>query len=171
MCKSVNTETGQDPWVPWPRKRSKSPASRLPFHSRGRLAQLLMREKDGCGGKAGDTQKAAVQPESRALVPLKRHRWQCLWAAEWKPQQLEDVNCLMEHSSLQREGRSLITLRTREAHQEAFWGQIKGVQALHTPQFSSATPPLNLCCKTPHQVPLDWDTEFLRDKSTVSLFA
>ena len=39
-----------------------------------RLAQLLTREEDGCGGKAGDTQKAAVQPESRALVPLKRHR-------------------------------------------------------------------------------------------------
>ena len=92
-------------------------------------------------------------------------------SAEWKPQQLEDVSYLMKHSSLQREGHSLITLRAREAHPETMWGQIKGVQALHTPQSFPAAPPLNHCCTTPHQVPLDWDTQVLRDKSTVSLFA
>ena len=57
-----------------------------------------------------------------------------------------------------REGHSLITLRTREAHQETTWGQIKGVQALHTTWSLSAAPPLNHCYKTPHQIPLCWDT-------------
>ena len=46
---------------------------------------------------------------------------------------MEDVNCLMKHSSFQREGHSLITSRNTEAHQETTCGQIKGMQALHIP--------------------------------------
>ena len=48
--------------------------------------------------------------------------------------------------------RSILHSRERE-HQETDWGQIKGMQALHTPWSLSATLPLNHCCKTPHQTP------------------
>ena len=66
----------------------------------------------------------------------------------------------MRHSLFQREGHSLITLRTTEAQQETAWGKIKGMQALHTPLL--ATLPLNHCYKTPHQIPPGEDTQFLR---------
>ena len=77
----------------------------------------------------------------------------------------------MKHSSFQREGHSLIALRTIEAHQETTCGQIKGMQALHTPWSLSATPPLNHCSKPPHQIPPVWDTQFLGREPTVSPFA
>ena len=64
---------------------------------------------------------------------------------------MENVNYLMKLSSFQREGHSLITLRTIEAHQENTWGQIKGMQALHASWSLSATLPLNHCYKTPRQ--------------------
>ena len=35
-----------------------------------------------------------------------------------KPPKMENVNYLMNHSSLQREGHSLIILRTTESHQD-----------------------------------------------------
>ena len=53
---------------------------------------------------------------------------------------------------LPRESHSLTTSRTTEAHQEATRGHIKGAQALHTPWYLSATPPLNHHYKTPHQI-------------------
>ena len=62
-------------------------------------------------------------------------------SAELNPQQMEDVNYLIKLSSFQR-----------EAHQETTWGQIKGMQGLHTPRSLSATPPLSHCYKTPHQI-------------------
>ena len=40
---------------------------------------------------------------------------------------MEDVNSLMKHFSFQREGHSLITLRTTESYQENIWDQIKGL--------------------------------------------
>ena len=46
---------------------------------------------------------------------------------------MEEVNYLMKHCSLQREGHSLTTSRPTEAHQETTSGQIKGAQAQHTP--------------------------------------
>ena len=85
-----------------------------------------------------------------------------------------------------KEGLCIITLRTREAHQEATWdqiegtreahqettwGQIKGVQALHTPWSLSAAPPLKCCYKTPHQILLGWDTQFWGHEPAVSPFA
>ena len=69
---------------------------------------------------------------------------------------MEDVNYLMKHSSFQRKGHSLITSRTTEAHQETTWGQIEGMQALHTPWSLAATPPSNHCYKTSHQIPSGW---------------
>ena len=72
---------------------------------------------------------------------------------------MEDINDLMKHSSFQRQGHSLITLRTSEAHQESTLGQMKGMQALHTPSSLLATLPLNHRYKTPHQIPTPcWDT-------------
>ena len=62
----------------------------------------------------------------------------------------------MQHSSFQREGQETTWGQikgTTEAHQDITWGQIKGRQALHTPWSLSATPPLNHCYKTPHQIP------------------
>ena len=66
------------------------------------------------------------------------------------------MNCLMKHSSFQREGHSLITSRTTKAHQETTWGQTKGMPVLHTPWSLSVTLPLNHCYKTPHQIPPAW---------------
>lgn len=56
-----------------------------------------------------------------------------IWSssAEVKPQQMEDANYLMKHSSFQT-SHSLITSRITEAHQRPR-GQIKGMQALRTP--------------------------------------
>ena len=60
----------------------------------------------------------------------------------------------MKCPSFQR-GHSLVTLRTREAYLETTWGQSKRMQALYTPWSLSATLLLNLCYKTPHQIPPD----------------
>ena len=88
----------------------------------------------------------------------------------WKPQQMEDVNYLMKQSSFQRGGHSFISSRTT-GHQETIWGQIKGCRPCTHPDPLSATPPLKHCYKTPHQIPLGWDTQFLRHEPTVTPFA
>lgn len=56
------------------------------------------------------------------------------------------------------------------AHQESTQGQVKGVQALHTPSSSSATRPLNRCHNTPHQIFPGWDTGFRAQAACASLF-
>ena len=84
---------------------------------------------------------------------------------------MEDVHYLIKQFSFQREGHSLITSRTTEAHQETTWGQIKGMQALYTPWSLSATLPLNHCYKTPHQIPPGWDTQFWGHEPAVAPFA
>ena len=63
-----------------------------------------------------------------------------------KPPTNEGVNYLMKHSSFQREGHSLITMRTREGHQTT-WSQIKGMQALHTPWSLSQLHPWTMAIK------------------------
>ena len=57
-----------------------------------------------------------------------------------------------------------------ETREETTWGQIKGVQTLHTPWSLSAALPLNHCYKTPHQILPGWDTQFLRHESSLSPF-
>jgi len=82
-----------------------------------------------------------------------------------------ELNHLTKHSSFQRGGHSLITSRTAEVHQETTWGQRKGMQTQHTPWPLSATVPSNHRCKTAHQIPLGWNTEFWRSVSAVALSA
>ena len=84
---------------------------------------------------------------------------------------MEDISYLMKHSLFQREGHSLITSRTTEVHQETTGGQIKGMQTLHTSGSLPSTLPLNLCYKTPHQIPPGWDTQFWGHEPAVSFFA
>ena len=63
------------------------------------------------------------------------------------------------------ESRSYIvwkTSRTTEAPQQTTWGQIKAVQAQHTPRSLSAIPPLNNWYNTSHQIPPAWDIQFWR---------
>ena len=58
-----------------------------------------------------------------------------------------------------------------EAHQETTWGQIKGVQALHTPWSLSEPCPWTIAIKLLIKSPRGWDTQFLRHDPSVSSFA
>ena len=69
---------------------------------------------------------------------------------------------LQKYSSFKREGHILIIMRTTKTHKKTPWSQIKRAQALHTPWSLSSIPPLNNCYKTPHQILLAWDTQFLK---------
>ena len=132
---------------PWPSLSSKGQVQtvvdqgREGMQKQGRGSQETIVQ--GPGSPSKDTRNSIFELFCRTKTPTK---WKTL-TTWWS----------ILHS---REGHSLITLRTREAHQETTWGQIKGVQALHTPWSLSATPPLNLHYKTPHQIPLGWDTVF-----------
>ena len=83
---------------------------------------------------------------------------------------MEDVNFLTKLSSFQREGHSLITSGTTEAHKES-WGQIKEMQALHIPWSSSANTPLNHGYKTSHQMPLRLGDTAVKALFSISHFA
>ena len=58
------------------------------------------------------------------------------------------MDCLMKHPSFQREGHSLITLRTTKAHLRPN----KGVKGLNTPWSLWPTPLLNHGYKASHQI-------------------
>ena len=100
--------------------------------SKGQVQTVANQGREGMQKQGRNSQETIVQPWGRVLVPPQgTHITISLSSsAELKPHQMEDVNCLMKHSSFQREGHSLITLRTTEAHQETTWGQIKGTTKL-----------------------------------------
>ena len=126
------------------------------------VQRVANQRKEGMQEQRSSSQKPIVWPWGSILIPLQR-----IYTAislnssvEQNPQQMEDVNYLMKHSSFQREGHSLITLRTTEAYQENIWDQIRGVQSLYTLWSLSATPPLKHCHKTLHQILLGWGKHF-----------
>ena len=84
------------------------------------VQRVANQRKEGVQEQKSSSQKPIVWPWCSILIPLQR-----IYIAislnssvEQNPQQMEDVNYLMKHSSFQREGHSLITLRTTEAYQE-----------------------------------------------------
>ena len=88
------------------------------------------------------------------------------WPRDWT--HFSYISCIGRTKALQKSkmlttwwsilhSREELTYRPTEAPEETTWGQIKGIQALHTPWSLSETPPLNYCYKM-HQGPLGWDT-------------
>ena len=76
----------------------------------------------------------------------------------------------MKHSSFQREDHSLITSRTT-AHQETIWGQIKGMQALHTSDLYQQPHPWTIAIKLLTKFPQVGTHSFWGHEPAVSPFA
>ena len=146
--------------------------------SKGQVQTVANQGREGMQRQGKSSQETIVQPWVRVLVPPQgihitislssSHiypfaNWRTFWLLpsfgrtktpnKWKM-------LTTWWSTLHSREVSLITSRTTEAHQKTTRGQIKGMQALHTPWSLSATPSLNLCYKTPHQIPPGWDTQF-----------
>ena len=147
---------------PWPSRSSK-----------GQIQTVANQGREGMQRQRRSSQETRVQPWGRVLVPPQGiHISVSLSSStELKPPTNGGVNYLMKQSSFQREGHSLITSRTTKAHQETTWGQIKGIQALHTPWSLSATPALTQCYKTPHQISLGWDSVWGHEPTVSSFIA
>ena len=119
--------------------------------SKGQIPTVANLGREGMQGWGRGSQETVVQPWGRVLVPP-----QGIHTA----MSLSSLRC--QHFSHQRKTTWDYIKGTRETHPEDYLRpDQRSAGPAHT-LISSATPPLNCCYKTPHQILLGWDIQFFR---------